>query len=173
MPSQSPSNRSPADGTLARKRETTLVVMEFSAAWPRWLKPNHFADATVIAQDHGDNPIVLMTDVSRRAAQLEAIDCRLGTIVVVSNGSVEVSQAAARHSLVRGLLTRLGSLGGGKLVLTVDAGAGRRAQRDLDVLARSFERHAHRHDVELSVRVGAEERDLFSAELLVPLARAV
>lgn len=174
MPDQSnPSHGTQGPGPdLAVKRETTLMVIEFSAAWPRWLRPNHFADATVIAQDHGQSPIVLIAEVARRAAHLQAIDCRLGTVVVVSNGGTAVTEAAARHSLVRGLLARLAALGGKKLVLTVDPAAGRRACRDLDVLARSFERQARQYGIELLVRIGKEQRDLYSAELLAPLARA-
>ena len=174
MPSRSsPSNeqpgakRRPADG-----RQTTLVVVEFSATWPRWLKPKHFADATVIAQDYGENPIALMTEVSRRVAQLEALACPLGTIVVVSNGDVEVSARAGRHSLVRGLLSRLGTLGGGELLLAINAAAGRRARRELDGLVRSFDQHARRQGVTLSVRVGETAQDLADALPSTPLARA-
>jgi len=162
---------------ISPMRESTVVVLEFSAAWPHWLKPKHSADATVIAQDHGDNPIVVIGEVAKRAAQLEAVSCHLGTVVLVSNGATDVSEAASRHSLVRALLTRLGELrlgapGGRKLVLTVDGAAGVRARRDLDLLARSFERHARRNGVELAVHEGDARPAREVLERLVPLSRA-
>jgi hypothetical protein len=114
----------------------------------------------------------LIDEVQKRAAQLEAISCCLGTVVLVSNGATEVTQAASRHSLVRGLLTRLGAIGGGKLLLTVDAGAGVRARRDLDLLSRSFERHARGNGVQLAVRMGDERRVREAFEPSIPLSRA-
>ncbi len=135
-------------------RSATMVVIEFSAAWPRWLKPASGGDMAVVAQHYEGHPSSLVTQVASRTTRLEAVGWSMENIVLVSNGRVDADAIAARSILARGLLSRLRLLGRGQLTLTVDERLGRRAGADLRTLASSLERSLRGAPVTLSARIG-------------------
>lgn len=149
-------------------RSATMVVIEFSAAWPRWLKPATGGDMAVVAQHYEGQPSSLVTQVASRTTRLEAVGWSLDKVVLVSNGRVDPDAVAARSILARGLLSRLRLMGKGQLTLTVDERLGRRAASDLRAMATSLERSLRGAPVSLTARVG--ERSWHAAE---PLSDAV
>lgn len=143
-------------------RAATLVVIEFSASWPRWLKPTRGGDMAVVAQHYEGHPSSLVTQVASRTTRLEAVGWRLDAIVLVSNGRTDPDAVAYRAVLARGLAARLKAKGHGELVLTVDERAGRRAIHNLTALAEALESSLRGSAVGLCVRVG-EESSVISA----------
>jgi hypothetical protein len=133
----------------------TMVVIEFSAAWPRWLKPTSDGHMAVVAQHYEGHPSSLVTQVASRITRLENVGWKLNTVVVVSNGRTDADAVAARSILTRGLLSRLRQKGKGNLTLTVDESLGKRAAVDLRALGVNLERSLRGAPVGLSVRVGA------------------
>src|SRR6187551_3742285 len=99
------------------QRSATMVVIEFSAAWPRWLKPASGGDMAVVAQHYEGHPSSLVTQVASRTTRLEAVGWQLDRIVLVSNGRVDPDAIAARSILARGLHARLRLIGRGELTL--------------------------------------------------------
>lgn len=147
-----------------KPRSATMVVIEFSAAWPRWLKPAAGGDMAVVAQHYEGKPSSLVTQVASRTARLEAVGWTMDKVVLVSNGRADPDAVAARFVLARGLLARLRHRGRGELTLTVDERLGRRAAADLRSLGASLERSLHSANVGLCARVG--ERSWHSRENL-------
>jgi hypothetical protein len=145
-------------------RPATMVVIEFSAAWPRWLKPASGGDMAVVAQHYEGHPSSLVTQVASRTTRLEAVGWSMERLVLVSNGRMDPDAIAARSILARGLVSRLRLLGRGELTLTVDERLGRRAASDLRSLASSLERSLRGAPVLLTARVG--ERSWHSHEQL-------
>lgn len=137
-------------------RSATMVVIEFSAAWPRWLKPAVGGDMAVVAQHYEGHPSSLVTQVASRMTRLEGVGWALRDIVVVSNGRTDADSIAARSILTRGLVSRLRHVGGGHLTLTVDEKLGRRASSDLRSLAASLESSLPGTRVGLTARVGEQ-----------------
>ncbi len=137
-------------------RAATLVVIEFSASWPRWLKPTRGGDMAVVAQHYEGHPSSLVTQVASRTTRLEAVGWRLDSIVLVSSGRTDPDAVAARSVLSRGLLARLKVKGQGELVLTVDERAGKRARHNLDALGGALAASCRGTQVGLCVRVGDE-----------------
>ncbi len=149
-------------------RPATMVVIEFSAAWPRWLKPTAEGNMAVVAQHYEGRPSSLVTQVATRTSRLEAVGWRLDKMILVSNGRSDPDSVAARSILARGLLSRLRLMGRGQLTLTVDERLGRRAAADLRALTISMERSLCGAPVGLNARIG--EQSWHSSE---PLADAV
>lgn len=145
----------------AATRAATLVVIEFSASWPRWLKPTG-GDMAVVAQHYESHPSSLVTQVASRTTRLEAVGWRLDAIVLVSNGRTDPDSVASRAVLARGLAARLKARGRGELTLTVDERAGKRADHNLRSLATALESSVRGAAVSLCVRVGDE------TEVVVP-----
>lgn len=145
-------------------RSATMVVIEFSAAWPRWLKPTAGGDMAVVAQHYEGHPSSIVTQVASRTSRLELVGWSMDRIVLVSNGRVDADAVAARSILARGLLSRLRLHGKGHLTLTVDERLGKRAAADARTLASSLERSLRGVSVGLTVRVG--ERSWHSDEQL-------
>lgn len=137
-------------------RAATLVVIEFSASWPRWLKPTRGGDMAVVAQHYEGHPSSLVTQVASRTTRLEAVGWRLDSIVLVSSGRTDPDAVAARSVLSRGLLARLKGKGQGDLVLTVDERAGKRARHNLEALGAALAASCRGSHVGLCVRVGDE-----------------
>lgn len=137
-------------------RSATLVVIEFSAAWPRWLKPTSGGDMAIVAQHYEGHPSSLVTQVASRMTRLEGVGWALRDIVLVSSGRADPDSVAARSILARGLLARLRHVGGGQLTLTVDERLGRRASSDLKSLASSLESSLRGTRVGLTARVGEQ-----------------
>lgn len=135
-------------------RNAMMVVIEFSAAWPRWLKPAGNAHMAVVAQHYEGHPSSLVTQVATRTTRLEGVGWTIDRIVLVSNGRGDADAIAARSILARGLLSRLRLLGRGELTLTVDERLGRRASSDVRSLAASLERSLRGAPVMLTARVG-------------------
>lgn len=154
------------------KMSATMVVIEFSASWPRWLKPAEGGDMAVVAQHYEGQPGSLVTQVATRTARLEAVGWHFDKLVLVANGRVDADAAAARSVLARGLLSRLRLLGRGELTLTVDEGLGQRAAADLRALALNLEPSLRGAPVSLNARVG--DRSWHSQQSLVerPLVRS-
>src|SRR5690606_25253939 len=140
----------------------TLVVIEFSASWPRWLKPTRGGDMAVVAQHYEGHPSSLVTQVASRTTRLESVGWCLDSIVLVSNGRTDPDSVASRAVLARGLAARLKARGRGELTLTVDERAGKRAEHNLRSLAAALESSVRGAAVGLCVRVGDE------TEVLVP-----
>lgn len=134
-------------------RSATLVVIEFSAAWPRWLKPSG-SDMAVVAQHYEGHPSSLVTQVASRTTRLEVVGWRLDTLVLVSNGRTDPDAVAARAILARGLAARMRARGRGGLLLAVDEKCGQRAGAHLRDLAASLHQTLVGSPVELGVRVG-------------------
>lgn len=151
-------------------RSATMVVIEFSAAWPRWLKPAAGGDMAVVAQHYEGHPSSLVTQVASRTTRLEAVGWSLDNLVLVSNGRADADAVAARSILARGLLSRLRLLGKGHLTLTVDDRLGKRAASDLRNLALSLESSLRGAQVGLTARVG--EHSWHAEEQLVNLVAA-
>lgn len=137
-------------------RPATMVVIEFSAAWPRWLKPTCGGDMAVVAQHYEGKPSSLVTQVASRTSRLETVGWKMAEIIIVCNGRVDPDSVAARSILARGLLSRLRLQGKGGLTLTVDERLGRRAAADLRTLGASLERSLRGAPVTLTVRVGEQ-----------------
>lgn len=142
-------------------RPASLVVIEFSASWPRWLKPTQNGDMAVVAQHYEGHPSSLVTQVASRTTRLEAVGWSLGTIILVSNGRSDADSIAARSILARGLLSRLRVRGRGELQLTVDEKHGKRAVASLRALGLSLEQSLRGAHMSLAVRVGD---DIWRAE---------
>ncbi len=134
-------------------RSAIMVVIEFSAAWPRWLKPS-VGDMAVVAQHYEGHPSSLVTQVASRTTRLEAVGWRLDTLVVVSNGRTDPDAVAARSVLARGLAARMRLKNEGCLLLAMDEKCGKRAGAHLRGLAASLDRVLAESPVELAVRVG-------------------
>ena len=136
-----------------QRRSATMIVIEFSAAWPRWLKPggSHMA---VVAQQYEGHPSSLVTQVASRTARLECVGWTPDTLVLVSNGRTDADSVAARSVLARGLVARLRALGSGTLILAIDEKAGLRAASQLRGLAASLDQGLAGGSVGLVVRVG-------------------
>lgn len=145
----------------AATRSATLVVIEFSASWPRWLKPTE-GDMAVVAQHYEGHPSSLVTQVASRMTRLASVGWRLEAIVLVSNGRTDPDSVASRAVLARGLAARLKARGHGELTLTVDERSGKRAEHNLRSLATALESSIRGAAVSLCVRVGEE------TEVLVP-----
>lgn len=137
-------------------RSATMVVIEFSASWPRWLKPAAGGDMAIVAQHYEGHPSSLVTQVASRTTRLEAVGWSLRDIVLVSNGRADPDSVAARSILARGLLSRLRHVGGGQLTLTVDERLGRRASSDLRSLTSSLESSLRGTRVGLTARIGEQ-----------------
>lgn len=169
----SASRTSSSAWTSATTRAATLVVIEFSASWPRWLKPTRGGDMAVVAQHYEGHPSSLVTQVASRTTRLEAVGWRLDAIVLVSNGRTDPDAVAARAVLARGLAARLKARGRGELVLTVDERAGRRALHNLTSLAGALESSLRGAAVDLCVRVGEEASIITSPDADAVVSRAV
>ncbi len=168
-----PGEPSPSREARVRRREATLVVIEFSAAWPRWLKPTG-GDMAVVAQHYEGHPSSLVTQVASRTTRLEAVGWALDRIVLVSNGQTDPDSVAARSVLARGLLARLKARGRGELVLTVDERFGKRARHNLSGLGHALESSTRGTPLGLRVRVGDDVQALNQNPLSDSLvARAV
>lgn len=137
-------------------RSATLVVIEFGAAWPKWLGPSTYGDMVVVAQHYEGEPRSLVTQVASRVARLESRSWKLHAVVLVSNGRMEGDWVAARAVLARGLLANLRAAGGGELALSIDDGASRRAQQWMTALAAGLDRDAVRAGVRLGLRIGRQ-----------------
>lgn len=137
-------------------RPATLVVIEFSATWPRWLKPTQHGDMAVVAQHYEGHPSSLVTQVATRMTRLENVGWNLYSIILVSNGRSDPDSLAARSVLARGLLSRLRLRGRGELLLTMDERLGRRPVSQLQALGSSLERSLRGAHLSLGVRVGDE-----------------
>lgn len=135
-------------------RNATLVVIEYGASWPKWLEPSNVGDVAVVAQHYEGEPGSLITQVASRVTKLETMGWQLESMVLVSNGRMDPSAAAARSILSRGLLARLRSAGGGAFVLTTDENAGARTINGLTGLATALDGTC---GVMLSVRIGDGE----------------
>ena len=135
-------------------RSATMVVIEFSAAWPRWLQPTSGGDMAVVAQQYEGRPGSLVTQVATRTSRLEAVGWKLDKIVLVTNGRTDPEATAARSVLARGLLSRLRLLGGGELLLVADERQGSRAGASLRALLGNLQRSLRDGPVLLSARVG-------------------
>jgi hypothetical protein len=141
-------------------RPKTLVVIEFGASWPRWLAPNEDrGDLAVVAQHYAGPPTDLIAQVALRMTRLSSRGWQLSTVVLVSNGRVDVPTAAARAVLARGLLAHLAASGGGSFALSVDNYLGRRAENNLQHLAQALEPVARVNRVQLRL-----ERTVTSSE---------
>ena len=143
---------SPSAWASLTTRAATLVVIEFSASWPRWLKPTRGGDMAVVAQHYEGPPSDLISQVANRVMRLESRGWDLSAIVLVSNGRADVDTVAARSVLARGLLARLASGGGGHFALSVEERLGRRASYSLTARAAGLEPSARAGDVTLHVR---------------------
>jgi len=133
-----------------------MIVIEFSAAWPRWLKPTASGDMAVVAQHYEGHPSSLVTQVASRMTRLEAVGWNLASIILVSNGRTDPDSIAARSVLARGLLSRLRLRGRGELLLAVDEKLGKRAGAHLRALGASLEHSLRGAYLSLGVRVGDE-----------------
>jgi hypothetical protein len=132
----------------------TLVVIEYSAAWPGWLPPDTSGDVAVVAQHYEGHPSSLVTQVAMRATRLAAVGWRMSKVVLVTNGRSDADSVASRSVLARGLLSRLRQQGSGELVLSVDPRQGRRAVSRLMALGSALESFAGNTAVQLTLRVG-------------------
>ena len=135
------------------KSQATMVVIEFSAAWPRWLKPGA-GDMALVAQHYEGAPASLVTQVASRTSRLEAVGWQMKTLVLVSNGRTDPDAVAARSVLTRSLLARMRQKGGGTMVLVLDERLGKRAAAQLRELASTLHRTSAAAGVTLAVRVG-------------------
>lgn len=134
-------------------RDASLVVIEFSAAWPRWLKPDA-GDMAIVAQHYEGAPASLLTQVASRMTRFDAVGWYMRTLILVSNGRTDPDAVAARSVLSRGLLARMRHSGGGTLILALDERLGKRAAAQLRDLAAALHRSAASADVGLAVRIG-------------------
>ena len=149
-------------------RPATLVVIEFGASWPRWLNPSgDRGDLAVVAQHYAGPPTDLITQVAMRVTRLQSRGWQLSSMVLVSNGRADMSTAAARSILARGLLAHLAASGGGSFALSVDAYLGIRAEHNLTTLAASLE------SVALASRIALRLETAASPSASMPVARAL
>jgi len=149
-----------------RSNPATLVVIEYSASWPRWLNPAHAGDVAVVAQHYEGLPSDLVTQVASRVTRLNQAGWQVDAVVLVSNGRSDPDSSAARSVLARGLLAHLKSSGGGHLTLCVSEALGRRATHELSTLAAAVESVARAAELSLSIRIG-DEAPIYSRPVLM------
>ncbi|MCH2110013.1 MAG: hypothetical protein MK135_11845 [Polyangiaceae bacterium] len=136
------------------RRSASLVVIEFSASWPRWLKVTGANNAAVVAQHYAGPPSSLVTQVATRVSRLSALNWQVDEIILVSNGRIDADSVTARAVIARGLLARLRQQGQGHLRLTVEQEASKRAISDLRKLINQLDRSTASSELNLSLRVG-------------------
>jgi hypothetical protein len=147
-----------------KAKEATLVVIEYGASWPVWMKPSQTSNLAVVAQHYPGEPSSLLTQVASRVTRVEAMGWKLVRVVVVSNGDTTRDSTAARSVLVRGLLARIAGATGAELVLSANDPVPARASRELFALGAALEGAARRTGVTLSARIGRAATPLCGAE---------
>jgi hypothetical protein len=135
-------------------RRATLVVIEFGGTWPRWLGPTARDDVAVVAQHYEGEPMSLITQVASRVTRLDSAGWKLEEMMLVANGRTDPDSAATRAVLARGMLSRLSSMGGGRLALTTNDPVGTRSCRQLVALAVSLTSPTFAN-VQVTVRSGS------------------
>ncbi len=144
-----------------RNRPATLIVIEFGAAFPRWVNPAHSGDLAIVAQHYEGMPSDLVAQVANRLTRLSAAGWQLDEVVLESNGKSDLDSHAARSVLARGLMAHLRAASGCLLTLSVSEALGRRAAHELTALAASLEPVGRASDIVLAVRIG-ENPPVFS-----------
>ena len=147
-----------------RHRPATLVVIEYGAAWPRWMNPAHTGDLAVVAQHYEGSPNDLIGQVANRLMRLIQGGWQLDEVVLVVNGRLDDEARAARSVLAHGLMAHVRNAGGCHLTLSLAETLGRRATHAMTSLAASLEPTARASDIVLAVRVG-EEPPVYSRPL--------
>lgn len=135
-------------------RPASLVVIEYSATWPRWLAPTQNGDMAVVAQHYEGAPRSLLVQVASRMTRLEAQGWAIGRVILVTNGRLDPDSLAARSILARGLLSKLQQKSRGEFILTLEERAGKRAASQLRHLAQSLEQSVRGLPLSLSTRIG-------------------
>ncbi len=150
--------------------QASLIVIEFGASWPRWLDPSKTGTLAVVAQHYEGAAASLSTQVRSRLARLQATNWAIENVVLVSNGRCGLEQLAARSVLTRQLLEALRKSPESRLIFTVAAEYGDKAQRQLTALARAQEPLSLGNGVSLSVRL-ADGSSLYERPALPGLAQ--
>jgi hypothetical protein len=102
------------------QRETTMVVIEYGASWPRWLDSNPSESLVVVAQHYEGKPTALLEQIKSRLVRLQQEGSCVKTLVFVCNANNDAATRSARALVARGLLGPLGSVEGSQLVLSND-----------------------------------------------------
>ncbi len=145
----------------------TLVVIEYGAAWPRWLDPSRLGDIAVIAQHYEGEPHSLVKQVENRLTHLVLGQWRIESAVVVSNGRTDVEGLAARSIVARRLLSHLRKTDGKRLVLAVSEERGEKAVKTLMALAESLRPSAAEGSIDLLLAGSDQEHHPVARALLL------
>src|ERR1700690_4517347 len=98
------------------QRETTIVVIEYGASWPRWLDTTASVNTAVVAQHYAGKAAALLTQIKTRLERLQQDGAQVKTLVYVCNGHSDPAARSARANVVRGLFGPLGCAKGSQLV---------------------------------------------------------
>lgn len=145
----------------------TLVVIEYGAAWPRWLDPSRLGDIAVVAQHYEGEPHSLVKQVENRLTHLVLGQWRIESAVLVSNGRTDVEALAARSIVARGLLSHLRKTDGKRLVLAVSEERGEKAVKTLMALADTLRPGAAEGTIDLLLAGSDHEHHPVARALLV------
>jgi hypothetical protein len=136
------------------QRETTIVVIEYGASWPRWLDTTPNVNTAVVAQHYDGKAAALLTQIKTRLERLQQDGAQVKTLVYVCNGHNEPAARSARASVVRGLFGPLGCAEGSQLVLSNDE-IREPAALAFTALVATLESDAARAGVKIGLRLGA------------------
>ncbi len=130
----------------------TLVVIEFGAAWPRWLPAGNSSHVACVAQHYEGEPRSLIQQVASRVARLEAAGWQFADVVFSLNARRDPDAVAARSVVARGLLSRLRP--GSRMVLSASAHLERLSP--VQGLVTRLSQEARRQGISLSAAGGSE-----------------
>ncbi len=144
----------------------TLVVIEYGAAWPRWLDPSRLGDIAVVAQHYEGEPHSLVKQVENRLTHLVLGQWRIESAVLVSNGRTDV-EASPRARSSRAVCSHLRKTDGKRLVLAVSEERGEKAVKTLMTLADTLRPGAAEGTIDLLLAGSDHEHHPVARALLV------
>ena len=136
------------------QRETTMVVIEYGASWPRRLDTTPGETLVVVAQHYEGKPSELLAQIKNRLLKLQQDGATVKTLVFVCNGHNDPAARSARALVARGLFGPLGTVEGSQLVLSNDT-IREPAAMAFTTLVATLESDAAHAGVRLGLRLGS------------------
>ena len=136
------------------ERETTMVVIEYGASWPRWLDTTPCDTLVVVAQHYDGKPTELLEQIKNRLLRLQQDGSSVKTLVYVCNVHNDPATRSGRAVVARGLFGPLASVEGSQLVLSNDT-VREPAAMAFSALAATLESDAAHAGVRLGLRLGS------------------
>ena len=136
------------------QRETTMVVIEYGASWPRWLDSTPGDSLVVVAQHYEGKPTELLEQIKNRLLRLQQEGSIIKTLVFVCNDHTDPTARSARALVARGLFGPLGSIEGSQFLLSNDR-AREPVAMAYSALVATLESDAAHAGVRLGLRLGS------------------